>query len=193
MKTKLLSILALVLVLSISAAQANEQIYNFEGEDITDGTFRAMCDGFFYGQVVTWNGSPITLDEAKAIYYESHPDALPKYNVVKHVGHSTVTSHGKSSAPAIDGTPDEESNPMKIVNNHRTYIDAVQNTDDGVVVKKNTCSFIHVINDGDGDVKVVKNRNSHIHIDNLGSGQVIQRGNVGCVIRIRQGNVFVLS
>jgi hypothetical protein len=181
-------LLITIIMMSIGTATANE--YAFSGENVTDGIFREMCEGFLYQETVTWNGEDITLDEAKALYYESHPDAIPKYNTVKHVGHSTVSyksSGSSSTAPEEIDTSDM----LQVVEYNGRLVYAYQFGDNGIYIADNGECFIYALNYGDGDSVVENNNHCYIYVDNRGSGTVTERNNVNCRVVIKNGNVYV--
>jgi hypothetical protein len=182
---KIIKIAMITLMLLITASTASASKYTFDGENVTDGIFREMYKGFFYQETVTWNGEEITIDEAKALYYESHPDSVPKYNTVRHVGHSTV-SYGSSSSNTANEPP-----RLDIVDNDCSITLGYQYTDGGVLISENDYAVILALNDGDGDVTIEDNSNSYIYVDNRGSGTVTQRNNHRCAVVIKNGNVYV--
>jgi hypothetical protein len=179
------TILLLITIIMMSIGTATAKEYTFSGENVTDGIFREMYKGFLYQETVTWNGEEITIDEAKALYYESHPDSVPKYNTVRHVGHSTV-SYGSSSSNTANEPP-----RLDIIDNDCSITLGYQYTDGGVLISENDYALILALNDGDGDVTIEDNSNSYIYVDNRGSGKVTQRNNHRCTVVIKNGNVYV--
>lgn len=187
---KILTITIITLMFLMMSPTATAKEYTFSGENVTDGIFREMAEGFLYDAPVYWNGNEITLDEAKMLWYESHPDSIPKYNTVRHVGHSHVTNSQKKTS-VTEPEEIDTSNMLQVVDYNGRLIYAYQFGDNGIYIAENGECFIYALNFGDGDSVIENNNHCYIYVDNRGSGTVTERNNVNCRVVIKNGNVYV--
>jgi len=201
MKTKqILSIILILIIISIGTATAK----HFEGTEITDGTFREMVNCWTKGEQVYWNGEPITIEDARAIYYESHPDSKPLYNVVKHVGSSTVSYKGSSSGSEDGGIvspigdnpedePPESSDSFDISDNKNCFIfGSVGGTGDLNIHDNKRVGF-NLKYTGSGSINVYDNKRVSGIIYNPGDAPVSMWGNKKSSLRVVNIPRFVLA